>query len=101
MTSEARDPSIGDLEQKKEEITLDNVDVQREQHAQQVKPESLSHLSEDELVMLDKKMVKKMDMVIMPIISVLYILNCKSKPLSFSFTMIFGVLDADYAFRCR
>jgi hypothetical protein len=42
-----------------------------------VKPESLRHLSADELKNLETKMVRKIDMVIMPIMAVLYILNCQ------------------------
>jgi hypothetical protein len=41
-----------------------------------VKPESLRYLSADELKNLETKMVRKIDMVIMPIMAVLYILNC-------------------------
>jgi hypothetical protein len=40
------------------------------------KPESIRHMSTDELKKLETKMVRKIDMVIMPIMAVLYILNC-------------------------
>lgn len=38
-------------------------------------PESLRNLSKDELQDLNKKLVRKMDLVIMPIVAILYILN--------------------------
>ncbi|VUC35634.1 unnamed protein product [Clonostachys rosea] len=42
------------------------------------KPESIANLSDEELAVMEKKMVRKVDMVVMPIIGILYILNCKS-----------------------
>lgn len=41
-----------------------------------VKPESIRNMSADELKKLETRMVRKIDMVIMPIMAVLYILNC-------------------------
>lgn len=38
-------------------------------------PESLRNLSTDEISVLNKKLVRKMDLVILPIIGILYILN--------------------------
>ena len=39
------------------------------------RPESLRHLSKEEIEGLNKKLVRKMDLVIMPIVAILYILN--------------------------
>ncbi|KAM0813400.1 putative Pantothenate transporter [Seiridium cardinale] len=39
------------------------------------RPESLQHLSEDEFNSLNKKLVRKMDLIILPLIGILYILN--------------------------
>jgi hypothetical protein len=44
------------------------------------KPESIRDMSPEELKKLEKRMVRKMDMIIMPIMGILYILNCKSTP---------------------
>ena len=40
------------------------------------RPASLQNLSDDEFRQLDKRMVRKLDIVIVPIIGILYILNC-------------------------
>lgn len=40
------------------------------------KPESIQDMTDGELDALKKKMVRKMDMVIMPIMGILYLLNC-------------------------
>lgn len=38
-------------------------------------PESLRNLSQDELATLNKKLVRKIDLIVLPIIGILYILN--------------------------
>ena len=40
------------------------------------KPESIQDMTDGELDAVRKKMVRKMDMVIMPIMGILYLLNC-------------------------
>ncbi|KAK9768962.1 putative Major facilitator superfamily domain-containing protein [Seiridium cardinale] len=39
------------------------------------RPESLQHLSEEEFNSLNKKLVRKIDLIILPLIGILYILN--------------------------
>lgn len=41
------------------------------------RPASLRGMSDDEIKLLDKRMVRKLDFVIMPIMGILYIMNCK------------------------
>jgi len=53
----------------------DLIAAQRLEHALAVKPASLQNLTDHELQELDKRMVRKMDLIILPIIGVLYILN--------------------------
>ena len=40
-------------------------------------PESIRNMTDEEIQKLRKKMVRKMDMVIMPIMGILYLLNCE------------------------
>lgn len=40
------------------------------------KPESIRNMTDEELQVLRTKMVRKMDAVIMPIMGILYLLNC-------------------------
>ena len=40
-------------------------------------PESIRNMTDDEIATLRKKMVRKIDIVIMPIMGILYILNCE------------------------
>lgn len=42
-------------------------------------PDSLRSLTDEERRNIEKKVVRKADLVIMPIIGLLYILNCKSR----------------------
>jgi hypothetical protein len=42
-------------------------------------PDSLRSLTEEERRIIEKKVVRKADLVIMPIIGLLYILNCESR----------------------
>jgi hypothetical protein len=42
-------------------------------------PDSLRSLTEEERRNIEKRVVRKADLVIMPIIGLLYILNCKSR----------------------
>jgi hypothetical protein len=44
---------------------MDEVKVQREVHAYAVKPASLANLTDEDIIALDNKMVRKMDLVIM------------------------------------
>lgn len=59
-----------------------DVDILKEE-AQEVhheavpKPESIRNMTDAELTALRNKMVRKMDMVIMPIMGILYLLNCE------------------------
>jgi hypothetical protein len=43
-----------------------------------IRPESLRGLSDEEIKRLDRRMVRKLDFVIMPIMGILYIMNCQS-----------------------
>ena len=52
------------------------------------RPASLSGMSDEELKLLDKRMVRKLDFVIMPIMGILYIMNCKPRATSYTFTII-------------
>lgn len=38
-------------------------------------PDSLAHLTEEEVRQMDRKLVRKIDLIILPVISILYILN--------------------------
>lgn len=49
----------------KGEIEVDEIQVRRDLHAQTVKPASLAGMTDAEIIALDKKMVRKMDLVIM------------------------------------
>lgn len=44
------------------------------------KPDSIANLSQEELNAMEKAMVRKADIWIMPIIGILYILNCEFFP---------------------
>lgn len=58
-----------------------DVDILKEEahevHEAIPRPESFRNMTDDELAALKKKMVRKMDMVIMPIMGILYLLNCE------------------------
>lgn len=59
---------------------VENVDTVKQdssldEHVQ--RPETLRGMSDADIKVLDKKMVRKLDFVIMPIMGILYILNCK------------------------
>lgn len=41
------------------------------------KPESIRNMSAEEIKKLETRMVRKMDFVIMPIMGILYLLNCE------------------------
>lgn len=41
-------------------------------------PESLQNYTDDELAAIEKRLRRKADLTIMPIIGILYILNCQS-----------------------
>lgn len=53
-----------DLETKGE-VGMDEIKDQREVHAYAVKPASLANMTDEDIIALDKKMVRKMDLVIM------------------------------------
>ncbi|WRT70486.1 uncharacterized protein IL334_007484 [Kwoniella shivajii] len=61
-----------DVEQKDHQL---NVDVEDVRYETRPLPESLAGLSEDELKVMERKIVRKADFVIMPIICTLYVLN--------------------------
>lgn len=44
-------------------------------------PDSLQHYTEAELKEIEKRLKRKADFTIMPIVGILYILNCLSPPL--------------------
>lgn len=48
------------------------------------KPESIQDMTDGELEVLKKKMVRKMDSVIMPIMGILYLLNCLFRAITIS-----------------
>ncbi|KAH8180277.1 major facilitator superfamily protein [Sarocladium implicatum] len=55
-------------------------------------PDEFRNLSEEELKTLEKKMVRKMDFVIMPIIGVLYILNYIDRQ-ALAATRVYGIME--------
>ncbi|CRG86568.1 putative transporter C1683,12 [Talaromyces islandicus] len=57
-----------------------------------VKPESIRGMSTDELKKLETKMVRKIDMVIMPIMAVLYILNYVDRS-ALAAAKVYGIKD--------
>ncbi|KAH7029884.1 putative MFS transporter [Microdochium trichocladiopsis] len=56
------------------------------------KPESFRDMSPEELQKLEKKMVRKMDAVILPIMGVLYILNYVDRN-ALAATKVYGIMD--------
>uniref|UniRef100_A0A8H7MZ28 Major facilitator superfamily (MFS) profile domain-containing protein n=1 Tax=Bionectria ochroleuca TaxID=29856 RepID=A0A8H7MZ28_BIOOC len=56
------------------------------------KPESIANMSDEDLGTLRKKMVRKMDMVIMPIMGILYILNYVDRS-ALAATKVYGIME--------
>ncbi|VUC22536.1 unnamed protein product [Clonostachys rosea] len=56
------------------------------------KPESIANMSEGDLGTLRKRMVRKMDMVIMPIMGILYILNYVDRS-ALAATKVYGIME--------
>jgi MFS family permease len=63
------------VEDGKKSIALSQADGEVVDAAYQRMPESLRQLGEDEIASLNKKLVRKIDLIILPIIGILYILN--------------------------
>lgn len=55
-------------------------------------PESIRNMDDQELNVLRKKMVRKMDAVIMPIMGILYILNYVDRS-ALAATKVYGIMD--------
>lgn len=55
-------------------------------------PESLRNMDDQEINAMRKKMVRKMDMVIMPIMGILYILNYVDRS-ALAATKVYGIMD--------
>ncbi|AFR96826.2 nicotinamide mononucleotide permease [Cryptococcus neoformans] len=62
-------------EEKLEDEMIEDVAVKHEDHATAILPESLWGMSEEERSALERKIVRKMDLIVLPIIMILYILN--------------------------
>ncbi|WVR07255.1 hypothetical protein IAU60_004296 [Kwoniella sp. DSM 27419] len=58
-----------------EKIEVEQIEHSHDDAARASMPESLKHMGDDEIKAMEKKMVRKMDMIILPIIMVLYVLN--------------------------
>ncbi|CAI6089327.1 unnamed protein product [Clonostachys chloroleuca] len=56
------------------------------------KPESIANMSDEDLGTLRKRMVRKMDMVIMPIMGILYILNYVDRS-ALAATKVYGIME--------
>ncbi|KAE8539122.1 hypothetical protein D1P53_005494 [Cryptococcus gattii VGV] len=62
-------------EEKLNDEMIEDVAVKQEDHAIAILPESLWGMSEEERNALERKIVRKMDLIVLPIIMILYILN--------------------------
>jgi hypothetical protein len=80
-------PAATDIHQAEDEYT--KVD-QREEIVHM--PEELRNMTDAEIADMKKKMVRKMDAVIMPIIGVLYILNYIDRQ-ALGATKVYGIMD--------
>lgn len=61
----------------KQPNVIEGLDTQGTFESIKPKPDSIANLSEDELASIEKKMIRKMDLVILPLVGFLYILNCE------------------------
>ncbi|KAH8169822.1 major facilitator superfamily protein [Sarocladium implicatum] len=73
------------------EQIIDDVKGQQVEDAAPI-PESLRAMSPEEIRTLEKKMVRKMDIVIMPIMGILYVLNYVDRS-ALAATKVYGIMD--------
>ncbi|GFZ48491.1 hypothetical protein JCM24511_06239 [Saitozyma sp. JCM 24511] len=64
-------------EEKLRDDHLEDREVKHDDHAIAIMPESLRGMSEQERNKMEKAIVRKMDLIVLPIIMLLYILNCE------------------------
>lgn len=55
---------------------IEGLETQGQYESIKPKPDSIANLSETELAAIEKKMVRKIDLVLLPLVGFLYILNC-------------------------
>ncbi|CAI6086743.1 hypothetical protein V2G26_009724 [Clonostachys chloroleuca] len=69
----------------------ENIKAEHDEHTLP-KPDSIATLNDEELNLLKKRMVRKMDLVIMPIMGILYILNYVDRS-ALAATKVYGIME--------
>ncbi|CAK7218244.1 hypothetical protein SCUCBS95973_003419 [Sporothrix curviconia] len=72
--------------------TADDVDLMAPPLATVPKPDTIANMTDEELRSLSVKMTRKMDLVIMPIIGILYILNYVDRS-ALAAAKVYGIMD--------